>query len=162
MAEERADVAKAEASSAESDGGRIVAALQAACVELGYDENHERRKLPKRLLVDVQAGERFPQDIMQFVKDKTRANKEKNDGALRPQLSEVIASFSAAIEHEEALRAKIALLKAKKARKLKEEEANVQVKLQGMGMCPAGFVWHRKSSGRRCNGGSHFVNGLPS
>jgi len=143
----------------------IYAALQLACVELGYDASHEKRIELKGLLRGVQAGEPFPRDILESIKVKTREGEGEIDKALRPQLSPVIASFTAAIEQEEALRAEIARLeaeaRAEEARKLSEEEAKAQAKLQAMGKCPAGYAWHRDGCGWRCNGGSHYVGSLP-
>ena len=66
---------------------------------------------------------------------------------------------------EEARRAEIARLeaeaRAEEARKMKEEEAKMQAKLASMGICPAGFAWHREGSGWRCNGGAHYVGSMP-
>jgi hypothetical protein len=34
----------------------------------------------------------------------------------------------------------------------------IREKVMAMGLCPAGFDWHREGCGWRCNGGSHFVS----
>ena len=77
------------------------------------------------------------------------------------QLAPVIASFHAAIEQEIAHRAEIARLEAEKkaaeAAELRKQETQAQAKLQAMGICPAGFAWHREGCGWRCNGGAHYV-----
>ena len=39
-----------------------------------------------------------------------------------------------------------------------KREAQVQTKLQQMGVCCAGFQWIKQSSGYRCAGGSHYVS----
>jgi hypothetical protein len=44
------------------------------------------------------------------------------------------------------------------ARALEEERQEFKRKLASIGICPAGFVWHRKGSGFRCGGGSHVVS----
>lgn len=38
-----------------------------------------------------------------------------------------------------------------------DEEA-IQRKLQEMGVCVAGYPWHRVAGGYQCEGGSHFVS----
>ena len=39
-----------------------------------------------------------------------------------------------------------------------KREAEVQTRLQQMGVCSAGFQWIKQSSGYRCAGGSHYVS----
>ena len=142
----------------------IYAALQTTCKDLGYDASHEKRVELKGLLEGVQGGEKFPCDIMDALKETTRKGEPEIDKALRPQLAPVIASFTAAIKEEEARRAEIARLeaeaKAEEAQKLIQEEARMQARLQSMGVCPAGFAWHREGPGWRCNGGAHYVDNL--
>jgi hypothetical protein len=45
-----------------------------------------------------------------------------------------------------------------KEEKRKQEEAQVQRKLEDMGVCPMGYRWRKQVSGYRCEGGSHFVS----
>ncbi len=69
-----------------------------------------------------------------------------------------------AIEDElrrlEELRLQLERAKEEERRKLLEKEQKRQAimrKLASIGLCPAGYVWHREGSGFRCGGGSHFV-----
>lgn len=51
-----------------------------------------------------------------------------------------------------------------RAEEKRKKEAAIQVALQKMGVCVAGFRWIKQGSGYRCAGGSHFVSNaqLPS
>ncbi|KAJ7116098.1 P-loop containing nucleoside triphosphate hydrolase protein [Mycena filopes] len=40
----------------------------------------------------------------------------------------------------------------------RQKEAKAQAALRRMGVCVAGFPWHRQGGGYRCGGGSHFVS----
>jgi len=144
------------------DDASIMAALQMAVVKLGYDATHEKRIELRDLLRATEADGKFPADIMDAVKAQVGGKPEtKIDTVLRPQLPPVIASFHSAIEQEIAHRAEIARLeaemKAAEAAELRKQEAQAQEKLQAMGICPAGFSWHREGCGWRCNGGAHYV-----
>jgi len=39
-----------------------------------------------------------------------------------------------------------------------EDTAEMQARLQKMGVCVQGFVWIRQSGGWRCHGGGHFIS----
>ncbi len=57
--------------------------------------------------------------------------------------------------------ARLQELRARAAREAevrkRAEEARVQVKLQRVGNCVAGFAWIKQANGYRCAGGAHFV-----
>ncbi|KAG8459015.1 hypothetical protein KFE25_006560 [Diacronema lutheri] len=140
----------------------IIAALQAALVELGYDASHERRLALRDVLRAIGGGGAFPDEITRLVCARNPgADAAKVDGALRPQVPAVLASVCAAIEHEEGRRAELARAAAAERARLLAEEASAQSRLRTAGLCPAGFAWHREGAGWRCNGGSHYVGQLP-
>lgn len=82
-------------------------------LELGYDEDHGSRTRLVPILRGVEAGGVFPEDIMGAVRAQVPgASTEKIDACLRPQLSGVIASFSAAVKYEELRLAELKRLEA--------------------------------------------------
>ena len=56
-----------EADDDKDDGPDIAAALQEACVELGYDETNEKRKELVAKLMGCEGSKDFPEDIMGLV-----------------------------------------------------------------------------------------------
>ena len=54
---------------------------------------------------------------------------------------------------------KAAELKAREEaeRLARQKEAQVQVKLRQMGICPMGYRWIKQAGGYRCEAGGHFV-----
>jgi len=146
----------------EGDEDSVFAALQLACVELGYDTDQESRKRLISILEVVQTGEGFSEDILEHVKSKTGENETNLQQMLRPQVLPLLKSMSDAVAAEEERLLVIKRLEEQK--KLQEAEA-LQKKheamlrhLQTMGLCPAGFSWYRQGGGWRCNGGSHWVS----
>ena len=140
----------------------IIAALQAALVELGYDASHERRCARRAVLPAIGGGGACPDEVRRHGwAGNPGADAAKVDGALRPQVPAVLASVCAAIEHEEGRRAELARAAAAERARLLAEEASAQSRLRTAGLCPAGFAWHREGAGWRCNGGSHYVGQLP-
>ena len=80
--------------------------------------------------------------------------KQEQDEAHRKALEEELRRL-------EELRLQMERAKAEELRKLLERERKrmeVKRKLASIGLCPAGYVWHRQGSGFRCGGGSHFVS----
>lgn len=51
-------------------------------------------------------------------------------------------------------------LEVRRQKELEEErkERRAQEKLREMGVCPAGYEWHKQTGGYRCDGGSHWVS----
>ena len=140
QAAEVADVADAVRTGGEAD---VMAALQAACVELGYDSSHAKRKLLVRLLSAVHAGGPFPTDILKLVCQKTGLSEGAATTALRPQVPVVLRAMRAvvAVEEQEIKDAKY------------KEDLRKRKKLKRMGLCEGGYGWHREGKGFRCNGG---------
>ena len=58
------------------------------------------------------------------------------------------------------LKREAAIMIEAERRRLMMEQKRQEIKrrLASIGICPAGFVWHREGSGFRCGGGSHVVS----
>jgi hypothetical protein len=140
----------------------VFAALQLACVELGYDADQESRKRLIGILEAVQAGEGFSENILEHVKSKTGGNETNLQQMLRPQVPTLLKSMSDAWAAEEERLLEIKRLEEQKkleeAEALRRKHAAMQRRLQTMGACPAGFSWYRQGGGWRCHGGSHWVS----
>jgi SpoVK/Ycf46/Vps4 family AAA+-type ATPase len=140
----------------DNEDERIKAALQKACVDLGYDVDLESRQKLEKVLIAIENGALFPKDIMDYVRKEARnVSDEKIDEVLRPQVSSIRRSTAAAIKYELAEIARLKELAEAERQKAKALEAKIQRHL--MGKCPAGFSWHREGDGWRCGGGAHWV-----
>jgi len=100
------------------------------------------------------------QEIVKLEQAAEEAARRKHEAELkefkRRQEEERIRQLEAKRAREEA---EERLRKAQEEnRRKKEEEEKAQRKLKEMGVCPAGFRWHRMGGGWRCAGGSHFVS----
>ena len=126
------------------NGPDVAAALQEACVELGYDESNPKRKELVAKLTGCEGSKDFPDDILGLVCQKT--GKEAKDllDELRAQVPDVLSSMREAIKEAETEQHRL--------------DAAVREKIKEMCLCPAGFDWHREGDGWRCNGGSHFLS----
>ena len=144
------------------DGRTVFAALLEACKNAGYDASHDKRKALVSILLKVQDGANFPDDIIQPVLKKTNLNETTAMELLRPQVGTVLSSMQAAVKEEEARLEAIKRLEREKrleeARKKEQEHRKMQENLRRCGRCPAGFDWHPENGGWRCNGGSHWVS----
>jgi hypothetical protein len=140
----------------DGDEDPIFAALQLACVELGYDRDQESRKTLIGILESVVSGDLFPEDILEHVKSKTGQNDTRINQALKPQVPGLLQSMQEAVAAEEQRLEEIRLLKQEEARLLEEKRRRVKERLRGL--CPAGFDWYRQGGGWRCHGGSHWVS----
>ena len=138
------------------EAGAIQAALQKACVSLGYDKDLISRQLLVVALKGIEAGGSFPKKIVEFVsKEVGGADETKIDKALRPQISALLTSVQAAIVYEVEENARLAAMAEAEREQEKARVAKIQTKL--MGICPAGFQWHPEGAGWRCGGGAHWV-----
>jgi hypothetical protein len=140
----------------DGDEDPIFAALQLACVELGYDRDQESRKTLIGILESVVSGDSFPEDILEHVKSKTGQNDTRINQALKPQVPGLLQSMQEAVAAEEQRLEEIRLLKEEEVRQLEEKRRRVKERLRGL--CPAGFDWYRQGGGWRCHGGSHWVS----
>ena len=128
----------------DSSGESVASALQATCVELGYDENNVKRKELVAKLSGCEASRDFPPDIMGLVCAKTRRTPAEVLDELREQVTGVTQAMREAIYQAE--------------QEQYRKDTVIREKVMAMGLCPAGFDWHREGCGWRCNGGSHFVS----
>jgi hypothetical protein len=122
----------------------VAAALQEACVELGYDESNEKRKELVAKLTGCEGSKDFPEDTMGLVCQKTGTEPKDVIDELRAQVSDVLASMKEAIKEAE--------------KEQYKADAHIRERIKEMCLCPAGFDWHREGAGWRCNGGSHFIS----
>jgi hypothetical protein len=76
-----------------------------------------------------------------------------NDHLMRQKEAARIREQEAEAAQERAL---AALKKQEEERR--HEEAQVQQKLQQMGVCSAGYAWIKQSQGYQCAGGTHFIS----
>ena len=79
----------------------IAAALQEACVALGYDIDHDARTRLARTLETCDGGGVLADDILEYVRTKTRATLVEINRAVRPQVPAVLHSVRAKIAYEE-------------------------------------------------------------
>jgi hypothetical protein len=148
----------------ESEGeDPIFVALLEACREAGYDDNHQRRQYLIQILEAVQAGESFPDELMEAVMRKAVDKSELEIlKILKPQVHVVLAGMRNAVQAEEERLAEICRLeeenRAAEAREKQQEYERTQQQLSGMGLCPMGYTWHQCGSGWRCAGGSHYIS----
>ncbi|KAJ1457712.1 P-loop containing nucleoside triphosphate hydrolase protein, partial [Pelagophyceae sp. CCMP2097] len=148
---------EAELCAAMRDGGdAIVAALQEACVALGYDKTHETRMALAAVLEEFARGGALAVNIVAFVHEQTSAKGAEIENALRPQAPIVLASMRQKIKYEEDRLAELDRLDEVAKQAAIAREMAVQKRL--MGICPAGYSWYREGSGWRCGGGSHYVS----
>ena len=129
------------------DDDDVAAALQEACVALGYDESNPKRKQLVEILAGCDGGREFPKDILEYVCEKTGKAAELVTPELRKQVAAVISSVGIAIYQAEQEQYKL--------------DAPFRAKIRAMALCPAGFDWHRTSTGWCCNGGAHQIQGDP-
>ena len=122
----------------------VAAALQEACVELGYDETNAKRKELIGKLAGCEGSRDFPPDILSLVVHKTKREEREVIDELREQVQAVVSSMGVAIFEAEQEQYK--------------KDAPIRAKIKEMALCPAGFDWHRDGNGWRCNGGSHFIS----
>ena len=142
--EREAEVEIDEPARDDSSGEDIASALQAACVELGYDESNVKRKELVAKLSGCEASRDFPPDIMGLVCAKTGRTPAEVLDELREQVTGVTQAIREAIYQAE--------------QEQYRKDAVIRAKVMAMGLCPAGFDWHREGCGWRCNGGAHFVS----
>lgn len=118
------------------DNGSVTAALEEACVELGYS-------LDK--IEEILTAGKYPQELIELVISKSGCS----DVAV---LKDVLDS------QKGAFLAKIIALKKQKAEAQTAAERLVQDKIRHIGKCPMNFDWLKIPGGYQCAGGSHFIS----
>ena len=143
--EEREEIRIVAVEADDSDGhDELAAALQEACVELGYDESNAKRRELVAKLTGCEGTKDFPEDVLGLVCQKTGREARDVLEELRAQVADVLSSMREAIKEAE-----------KEQHRL---DAPIRARIKEMGLCPAGFDWHREGEGWRCNGGTHFIS----
>jgi hypothetical protein len=141
---------------AAADDDDIAAALQNACVDLGYDKDLKSRQELEQMLAQVEKGSSFDLKILDYVCKATGANESKVDRVLRTQVTALLRTVKAQNKFEIELTDYLEALEEQEREKQVKQMKAIQCKL--MGICPAGFQWHREGSGWRCGGGAHLVS----
>ena len=73
------------------------------------------------------------------------------------RVAELQKKMQRAKEEEERRRRELEERKRREQEEQRKHEQAMQ-KLRRMGVCVAGFQWHKIAGGYRCGGGSHFVS----
>jgi len=141
----------------DDDDDDIRAALQKACVDLGYDKDLQtRQKLASILTCIEKEGKPFPEDILHFIRQEVGGvSDQKIDKVLRPQVPSLLSATQGSIQYELKEIARLKALSELERLEAIKVEKKIQKKLRGH--CPVGFAWHREGEGWRCGGGAHWV-----
>ena len=146
------EVVCAQKSSGDDDeDSAIKAALLRACVELGYDADHDSRLRLVTKLSLVQSGQLFSDaadDIAEHIIATLGVKAEKINAVVGPQVASVLQSMNQAIRKENERRALLIRLAEEERAAEEKREAELQAKLQRCGVCVAGFKWYREGSGK--------------
>ena len=157
---EEEEVRRAPATRPEPPMDPVYAALLQACVAVGYDKTHEKRKELITTLEAVHGGGDFPDNIIDRVVEEAGLTKAKAHEVLRPQVHRVLDSMRAAVQQEEERLEELRRLedehRLEELRKKEEEHRRIQEQLRVCGACPMGYSWYRCGGGWRCTGGSHY------
>ncbi|KAJ6531790.1 P-loop containing nucleoside triphosphate hydrolase protein [Mycena capillaripes] len=86
-----------------------------------------------------------------------RAHDQRQRDEMKRKLEEIRLQEVKAKEERERLARELDAQR-KAAALERQKEAKAQAALQKMGVCVAGFRWHRQGDGYRCAGGSHFIS----
>ena len=121
----------------EEDGGddSIWAALEQACVDLGYSEED--------IVEMLKPGGDYTQALLARIVQITGCSD--------------MARIRAVLDRQKhALLARMEAIIEQRKKQLSEEEEKIQEKLKRIGRCPMDFEWLKVEGGYRCAGGSHF------
>ncbi|KAA8492707.1 NFX1-type zinc finger-containing protein 1 [Porphyridium purpureum] len=140
------------------DNDSIVAALEAACVGLGYDKDLPSRQKLQNILALIQAGGPFDEEILEYVRKNTGADKAVVERVLRAQVSSLLCSISARNRFEISEILRLEALEEVERERERAKLAAKQLQLKSIGVCPAGYSWCPEGDGWRCAGGSHFIH----
>jgi len=119
----------------DEDDADIFAALEQACVDLGYTEDDIADML--------RPGGDYTEELLNRIMEITGCTDEKK---IRAVLDKQKPALLARVE---------ALIELRKKEQT-EEEAKIQEKLKKIGRCPMDFEWLKVDGGWQCAGGSHF------
>ena len=140
-----------------ADHSGMLDELKRACVVLGYDDSHEKRKeiVSKLTQAHATSFQSAAPDVIAAVESHTGKDKSVLDDALKAQIDVVVEAFTKAIEAEN--QRLIELMRLKEEQRKVEERRYAALQQKMRDLCPAGFAWHRDGAGWRCNGGSHTL-----
>jgi len=115
----------------------IYAALEAACVKLGYSEED--------IVEMLGPGGDYTAELLQEIRQITGCDDmARIRRVLDAQKGELLQRLELVIEQRK--------------RQQSAEEAKIQEKLKAIGRCPMDFEWLKVEGGWRCAGGSHFCD----
>eukprot|EP01033_Poteriospumella_lacustris_P006182 gene6182-4442_t len=135
-------------------------ALEIACQEAGYDDNHQRRKELIHMLQRVLDGGVFPDDVIDVaMRLMAPASRAETITSLRPQVRRVLTGVEQAVAAEEAHLREVERIRDEEERcAFKARNARFQKKLRSMQLCPGGYTWQRCGDHWQCLGGSHSIS----
>ncbi len=119
----------------DGDDEDIWAALEQACVDLGYSEED--------IVEMLKPGGDYTQELLARIVQITGCSD--------------MARIRAVLDRQKhALLARMEAIIQQRKKQQSEEEKKIQDKLKRIGRCPMDFVWLKVEGGYRCAGGSHF------
>ena len=126
-----------------------------AAEETEKRETEEHLHKEKELHETIQCEREHQEHLERLDEAAAKDAKEKEELMLQREQ----ARLRALAERERRARIQAGIAaRRKEAEKRRKEEAYVQARIQGMGLCSAGFRWVKQANGYRCAGGAHFVS----
>ena len=126
----------------EEDEDEIWACLERVCAQLNYTPTMLRDMLTNETTFP-------PPEIMALVKAQLGSSESADDAKIKPVLRRQRKKVLMIVNK--------GLKDAEEGEEMTAEEKALDDRLSAIGLCPAGFRWHREGHGWRCGGGSHYV-----
>jgi len=128
---------------------------KAAAIKEQKQREEAVEKTRQQLHDAKEAEERAQREIVKVLEEVRLADKKRQEEIMKKLEEERLRAAAARAERAR----KAAELKAREEaeRLARQKEAQVQVKLRQMGICPAGYRWIKQAGGYRCEAGGHFV-----
>ncbi|KAJ7035052.1 P-loop containing nucleoside triphosphate hydrolase protein [Mycena alexandri] len=159
-----APVHEAQEAEAERPSGRDAGVSDAVWLQLQADikaaevEKKQRAEAIEQSENELREAEATEKErIAEVARLEAQARDQKEMEEVKRKLEEIrLQELLARQERERIARELEAQRKAEALER--QKEAKAQAALRRMGVCVAGFPWHRQGGGYRCGGGTHFVS----